>query len=204
MEKKLIQFDEVSYNSDIRAINRIVDKVNESMHLLVGDNEVTIDFLKDLLSNSDFIKTVIFKEQIEKFRKKYNLQNIPLDYTKHEFIYTMANSSIQYLFAIKNKVGAVNIENEYFFRDGLLYLDKWKLCISSDYKDKIRERHTYFTKTEKQNKVLEKVGIIETALNEIKDLTGGKVFSIDKLIYPFLGRNEFMFNKRTFDFLTKE
>ena len=204
MEKKLIQFDEVSYNRDIRAINRVADKVNENMNQLIDDNDVTIDFIKNLLCNSDFIKTVKYREQLEKFRRNFNLQNVPLDYSKHEFIFTMANSSIQYLFALKNKVGAVSYENEYFFNEGLLYLENGKLCISPDYKDKIRERHCYYTKTEKQNQVLEKVKIIETALNEIKDLTGGRIFSTNKLIYPYFGRNEFVFNRQMFDYLTKE
>ncbi|MDD2435696.1 MAG: hypothetical protein PHO63_05560 [Bacilli bacterium] len=204
MEKKLIQFDELSYNRDINTINRIADKVNENLNLLVEENEITIDFIKNLLCNPDFIKTVKFSEQIEKFRKNFNLQNVPLDYSKHEFIFTMANSSIQYLFAFRNKVGAVSCENEYFFNEGLLYLDNGKLCISSNYKEIIKEKHSYYTKTEKQNKVLEKVKIIESALNEIKDLTGGRIFSINKLIYPFYGRNEFIFNKQTFNYLTKE
>ncbi len=204
MEKKLIQFDELSYNRDINTINRIADKVNEYMYLLVDENEITIDFLKNLLCNSDYIKTAKYMDQLEKYRKNFNLHNVPLDYSKHEFIFTMANSSIQYLFAFRNKVGAVSYENEYFFDEGLLYLDNGKLCISSNYKDKIKQKHSYYTKSEKQNKVLEKVKIIETALNEIKDLTGGSVFSTDKLIHPFLGGNKFRFNKRTFDYLTKE
>lgn len=204
MEKKLIQFDEASYNRDIRSINRIADRVNENMNLLVDDNDVTIDFIKKLLCNSDFIKTVKYHEQIEKIRKIYNLQNVKLDYTNHYFIFDMAKSSIQYLFEIRNKVGSLDYNNEYFFKEDLLYLDNGKLCISPDYKDKIRERHSYYTKTEKQNQVLEKVKIIETAINEIKDLTGGKVFSVDKLFNPHYYRNEFIFNKQIFNYLTRE
>ena len=116
----------------------------------------------------------------------------------------MAKSSIQYLFEIRNKVGSLDYNNEYFFQEDLLYLDNGKLCISPDYKDKIRERHSYYTKTEKQNQVLEKVKIIETAINEIKDLTGGKVFSVDKLFNPHYYRNEFIFNKQIFNYLTRE
>lgn len=204
MEKKLIQFDEASYNRDIISINRIADRVNENMNLLVDDNDVTIDFIKKLLCNSDFIKTVKYHEQIEKIRKIYNLQNVKLDYTNHYFIFDMAKSSIQYLFEIRNKVGSLDYNNEYFFKEDLLYLDNGKLCISPDYKDKIRERHSYYTKTEKQNQVLEKVKIIETAINEIKDLTGGKVFSVDKLFNPHYYRNEFIFNKQIFNYLTRE
>ncbi|KAF5077761.1 hypothetical protein DSECCO2_146510 [anaerobic digester metagenome] len=204
MEKKLIQFDEASYNRDIISINRIADRVNENMNLLVDDNDVTIDFIKKLLCNSDFIKTVKYHEQIEKIRKIYNLQNVKLDYTNHYFIFDMAKSSIQYLFEIRDKVGSLDYNNEYFFKEDLLYLDNGKLCISPDYKDKIRERHSYYTKTEKQNQVLEKVKIIETAINEIKDLTGGKVFSVDKLFNPHYYRNEFIFNKQIFNYLTRE
>lgn len=204
MEKKLIQFDEASYNRDIISINRIADKVNENMNLLIDDNDVTIDFIKNLLCSRDFIKTVKYREQLEKFRRNFNLQNVKLDYTNHYFIFDMANSSIQYLFEIRNKVGSVSYENEYFFNEGLLYLENGKLCISPDYKDKIRERHCYYTKTEKQNQVLEKVKIIETAINEIKDLTGGKIFSVDKLFNPHYYRNEFIFNRQIFDYLTKK
>ena len=204
MEKKLIQFDEASYNRDIISINRIADKVNENMNLLIDDNDVTIDFIKKLLCSQDFIKTVKYREQLEKFRRNFNLQNVKLDYTNHYFIFDMAKSSIQYLFEIRNKVGSVSYENEYFFKEGLLYLENGKLCISSDYKDKIRERHCYYTKTEKQNQVLEKVKIIETAINEIKDLTGGKIFSVDKLFIPHYYRNEFVFNKQIFNYLTKK
>lgn len=204
MEKKLIQFDEASYNRDIISINRIADRVNENMNLLVDDNDVTIDFIKKLLRSSDFIKTVKYHEQIEKIRKIYNLQNVKLDYTNHYFIFDMAKSSIQYLFEIRDKVGSLDYNNEYFFKEDLLYLDNGKLCISPDYKDKIRERHSYYTKTEKQNQVLEKVKIIETAINEIKDLTGGKVFSVDKLFNPHYYRNEFIFNKQIFNYLTRE
>ena len=204
MEKKLIQFDEVSYNRDIRAINRVADKVNENMNQLIDDNDVTIDFIKKLLCNSDFINKVKYREQLEKFRRNFNLQNVKLDYTNHYFIFDMAKSSIQYLFEIRNKVGSVSYENEYFFNEGLLYLENGKLCISPDYKDKIRERHCYYTKTEKQNQVLEKVKIIETAINEIKDLTGGKIFSVDKLFNPHYYRNEFIFNRQIFDYLTKK
>lgn len=204
MEKKLIQFDEASYNRDIISINRIADRVNENMNLLVDDNDVTIDFIKKLLCNSDFINKVKYHEQIEKIRKIYNLQNVKLDYTNHYFIFDMAKSSIQYLFEIRNKVGSLDYNNEYFFQEDLLYLDNGKLCISPDYKDKIRERHSYYTKTEKQNQVLEKVKIIETAINEIKDLTGGKVFSVDKLFNPHYYRNEFIFNKQIFNYLTRE
>lgn len=204
MEKKLIQFDEASYNRDIISINRIADRVNENMNLLVDDNDVTIDFIKKLLCNSDFINKVKYHEQIEKIRKIYNLQNVKLDYTNHYFIFDMAKSSIQYLFEIRNKVGSLDYNNEYFFKEDLLYLDNGKLCISPDYKDKIRERHSYYTKTEKQNQVLEKVKIIETAINEIKDLTGGKVFSVDKLFNPHYYRNEFIFNKQIFNYLTRE
>ena len=170
----------------------------------ITDNDVTIDFIKNLLCSRDFIETVKYREQLEKFRRNFNLQNVKLDYTNHYFIFDMANSSIQYLFEIRNKVGSVSYENEYFFNEGLLYLENGKLCISSDYKDKIRERHCYYTKTEKQNQVLEKVKIIETALNEIKDLTGGKVFSVDKLFNPHYYRNEFVFNRQIFDYLTKK
>lgn len=204
MEKKLIQFDEASYNRDIISINRIADRVNENMNLLVDDNDVTIDFIKKLLCNSDFINKVKYHEQIEKIRKIYNLQNVKLDYTNHYFIFDMAKSSIQYLFEIRDKVGSLDYNNEYFFKEDLLYLDNGKLCISPDYKDKIRERHSYYTKTEKQNQVLEKVKIIETAINEIKDLTGGKVFSVDKLFNPHYYRNEFIFNKQIFNYLTRE
>jgi len=204
MEKKLIQFDEASYNRDIISINRIADRVNENMNLLVDDNDVTIDFIKKLLRSSDFINKVKYHEQIEKIRKIYNLQNVKLDYTNHYFIFDMAKSSIQYLFEIRNKVGSLDYNNEYFFKEDLLYLDNGKLCISPDYKDKIRERHSYYTKTEKQNQVLEKVKIIETAINEIKDLTGGKVFSVDKLFNPHYYRNEFIFNKQIFNYLTRE
>lgn len=204
MEKKLIQFDEASYNRDIISINKIADRVNENMNLLVDDNDVTIDFIKKLLRSSDFINKVKYHEQIEKIRKIYNLQNVKLDYTNHYFIFDMAKSSIQYLFEIRNKVGSLDYNNEYFFKEDLLYLDNGKLCISPDYKDKIRERHSYYTKTEKQNQVLEKVKIIETAINEIKDLTGGKVFSVDKLFNPHYYRNEFIFNKQIFNYLTRE
>ena len=204
MEKKLIQFDEASYNRDIISINRIADRVNENMNLLVDDNDVTIDFIKKLLRSSDFINKVKYHEQIEKIRKIYNLQNVKLDYTNHYFIFDMAKSSIQYLFEIRDKVGSLDYNNEYFFKEDLLYLDNGKLCISPDYKDKIRERHSYYTKTEKQNQVLEKVKIIETAINEIKDLTGGKVFSVDKLFNPHYYRNEFIFNKQIFNYLTRE
>jgi len=204
MEKKLIQFDEASYNRDIISINRIADRVNENMNLLVDDNDVTIDFIKKLLRSSDFINKVKYHEQIEKIRKIYNLQNVKLDYTNHYFIFDMAKSSIQYLFEIRDKVGSLDYNNEYFFQEDLLYLDNGKLCISPDYKDKIRERHSYYTKTEKQNQVLEKVKIIETAINEIKDLTGGKVFSVDKLFNPHYYRNEFIFNKQIFNYLTRE
>lgn len=204
MEKKLIQFDEASYNRDIISINRIADKVNENMNLLIDDNDVTIDFIKKLLCSRDFINKVKYREQLEKFRRNFNLQNVKLDYTNHYFIFDMAKSSIQYLFEIRNKVGSVSYENEYFFNEGLLYLENGKLCISPDYKDKIRERHCYYTKTEKQNQVLEKVKIIETAINEIKDLTGGKIFSVDKLFNPHYYRNEFIFNRQIFDYLTKK
>src|SRR5690554_6719666 len=111
MEKKIIQFDERSYKRDISSIKRIADKINENMNLLVDDNEVTIKFIKNLLCSADFIKNVKYNEQLEKFKRNFNLQNVTLDYSLHEFIFTMARSSIQYLFAIKNNVGSISYEN---------------------------------------------------------------------------------------------
>lgn len=165
MKKQIIDFNINSFNEDKKYLLQSVESINKIIPELIanGITDISMDTIRNIHTNYDKFILDIRDRYIESFKEKLGMD------LGSPFI-DMADKAVENIRNIKLSVKRElsMLYGQFIMFDGYLTIEnnECKLCDTA--LDKLKEKHTYYTETDKQNNaneimqsVLEKLNMLE-------------------------------------------
>jgi len=154
MKKQIIEFKEIKYNEAIVMINKLINRINEAIEILIANGETIINMstIYELGINSKLYIDAKYKNKINEILKMFGIKKEDnYDIQKDEATRDKANSATKHLWNV-SKILCFNYLNS-FLVDERYIIIKDNVAIKAENSDNnLKERFTIYTNTEEQNK----------------------------------------------------
>lgn len=204
MKKEIINFDEIEYNKEISRVKNLVKKINDVIpELMKFEDQVTLEMIQNIISKSEYITKEKYNEKIKMYCKQFSLNPDKLNFTDHEFIFKLANTSIQYLFDAKRKIGSLEYYDTLLFTEGVIYFENDQVHLTENWEKIIKEKHTYFTETDSENEIIKDCLEVVKLLNKITSKMGKSQFNLTNIFDYYQYNNYYKLNVSKFRYTAK-
>ena len=167
MKKQTIDFSVNSFNEDKKYLLQTVESINKIIPILIanGITDINLETIRNIHTNYDKFILDIRDRHIENFKEKLGMD------IGSAFI-DMANKAIENIKSIKQSVkGELSmLYGQYIMFDGYLTIENNECKLSDTALDKLTEKHTYYTETDKQNKANEIMQSVLEKLNTLEEM----------------------------------
>ena len=181
MKKQLIEFKENNYRQALKQLDEIIDNINRAIIILVanGYKEVNISLIRSLAINrNDYIN----EKYVDKLRSICNVFGINFDsydISQDDQMKKMALSSIQFLYEASKTI-RTNYLHSFLLDEKFIQIKDNVASRAIDADLNLKEYHSIYTSTEKQNTVNEIFATISKELEklEIEGIDPRKFFNL--------------------------
>jgi len=165
MKKQIIDFNVNSFNEDKKYLLQSVESINKIIPELIanGITDISMDTIRNIHTNYDKFILDIRDRYIESFKEKLGMD------LGSPFI-DMANKAVENIKNIKLSVKS-NLSmfyGQFIMFDGYLTIENNECKLCNTALDKLREKHTFYTETDKQNKANEIMQAILLKFDELE------------------------------------
>lgn len=167
MKKQIIDFNVNSFNEDKKYLLQSVESINKIIPELIanGITDISMDTIRNIHTNYDKFILDIRDRHIDNFKEKFGMDlGSPFIDIANKAVENIKNIKL----SVKSKLSM--FYGQFIMFDGYLTIEnnECKLCDTA--LDKLKEKYTYYTETDKQNKANEIMQSVLEKLNELEDM----------------------------------
>lgn len=178
-KKQLIYFDEAIYQSITNNLNTYVKQVNKVLNQLIEleGKDISLDFIKHFTMDQDYIRDTLSKQFFNDVLKQFSIQPEFMqrdNYANNQWAYDMIRGRTRQYYEVRESFlqSGISFFNygsvyNYFIDDNLVAIEEGKMIITDIAKEYLKEKFSYYTKSEEENKVIDKVNEIHSLIKEL-------------------------------------